>query len=193
MYNAQQSQPNRYSQDFQRPANMPNIDFSAPVIRMGTMGSQGPDMQQDSRGGRGSNNEPLGNRRGGLGFDNRGENRMHMRDQMPSLVPPTREEVARTIFVGNLTEGMGGEDGIQRILNCAGGLRRWTRVMDADHKSCTFGFAEYEDADSLATAGKVLEDVEVPTKPPKAANGNGETETNGDVPSKTKLLVRARW
>ncbi|KAI9726563.1 MAG: hypothetical protein M1828_000930 [Chrysothrix sp. TS-e1954] len=185
MYNAQSPQSGRFPPDFQRPANMPNIDFSAPVIRMGTTGPGAPDPQQDDRGGRGSNREPLGNRRMGLGFDNRGDQRNQMRDAMPPLAPPSREEISRTIFVGNITEGVGGDEGIQRILGCAGGLRRWTRVMDADNKPCTFGFAEYEDADSLATASTVLEDVDVPTKRPTG----GDAEMNGEGPSKTKLLV----
>ena len=188
MYNAQTPQQARFPPNFQPPANMPNIDFSAPVIRMGTTGPGTSDQQQGGgRGHKDSNAEPLGNRRGmGLGYDNRGDQRNQMRDQMPPLVPPTREEVARTIFVGNLTEGIGGEEGIQRILNCAGGLRRWTRVLDADNKPCTFGFAEYEDADSLATAAKVLEDVHVPTKRPMP---NGDTKEAEEM-QKTKLLVR---
>lgn len=109
-----------------------------------------------------------------------------MRDAQ-SLIPPTREEVARTIFIGNITDGVGGEDGMQRILATAGGLRRWIRAIDADGKPCSFGFAEFEDADSLATAAEIFVDVEVPSKTPtakKAEDDNGPTE-----PETTKLLV----
>ena len=37
--------------------------------------------------------------------------------------------------------------------------------MDTDNKVYRFGFAEYEDPESLATAIEVLKDVEVPVKP----------------------------
>lgn len=118
--------------------------------------------------------EPLGARRGGgLGFDNRGDRdgpRDRMRGDVIAIQLPTREEIARTIFVGNITEGCGGDEGMQRILGVAGGLRRWTRCLDVDNKPCTFGFAEYEDADSLRTAGEVFKDVRVPKKKP-VANG----------------------
>lgn len=151
---------------------MPNINFNAPVIRLGT---SGPGRQDGPPGGRrDSNMEPLGARRGGgLGFEGRGDRdgpRDRMRGEMIALQPPTREEIARTIFVGNITDGCGGDEGMQRILGVAGGLRRWTRCLDVDSKPCTFGFAEYEDADSLRTAGEVFKDVQVRKKKP-VANG----------------------
>ena len=43
-----------------------------------------------------------------------------------STLPPTREEIARTIFVGNIPDGVGGDDGMERILETAGKLVRWT-------------------------------------------------------------------
>lgn len=91
---------------------------------------------------------------------------MRDRDQMNTLAPPTREEIARTIFVGNITDGCCGDEGLHRILGVAGGLRRWNRCLDADNKPCSFGFAEYEDADSLRTAGEVFTDVQVPKNKP---------------------------
>lgn len=128
--------------------------------------------------------EPLGNRRGmGLGFEGRDRDQRgdRMRDQVIALQPPTREEIARTIFVGNITEGCGGDEGMQRLLGVAGGLRRWNRSLDADGKPCTFGFAEYEDADSLRTASEVFKEVEVPKEKP-TMNGvkkSGNTTVNG--------------
>lgn len=110
---------------------------------------------------------------------------------MMQLVPPTKEEIVRTIFVGGITEGSGGDDGVERILQCAGNLRRWTRAMDADNKACRFGFAEYEDPESLATAVDVLKDVEVPVKTQIATNGTKREEKDEDVKvEKSKLLVR---
>ncbi len=116
--------------------------------------------------------------------------RQAVRESMMQLVPPTKDEVSKTIFVGGITEGSGGDEGIERILYCAGNLRRWIRAMDADNKACRFGFAEYEDPESLATAIEVLKDVEVPVKP-QAVNGiiKEEDEKEGNV-DKSKLLVR---
>ena len=110
-----------------------------------------------------------------------------MRDNV--LLPPTKDEVVRTVFVGGITEGAGGDDGVERIMRSAGNLRRWTRATDADNKACRFGFAEYEDPESLATAINVLKDVEVPVKAqtPKTAISGNEGE-DADV-EKSRLLV----
>ena len=106
------------------------------------------------------------------------------------LVPPSKDEVMRTIFVGGITEGSGGDEGIERILRCAGNLRRWTRAMDADNKACRFGFAEYEDPESLATAVEVLKDVEVPIKPQTATGVKQEDGESLDIKvEKSSLLV----
>jgi hypothetical protein len=105
---------------------------------------------------------------------------------MVQLIPPSKEEVIRTIFVGGITEGAGGDEGIERILRTAGNLRRWTRAMDADNKACKFGFAEYEDPESLSTAIEVLRDVEIPLKrqvPKEVKSEDGEEIEKG------KLLV----
>ena len=106
---------------------------------------------------------------------------------MAVLVPPTKDEVLRTIFVGGITEGAGGDAGMERILRCAGNLRRWTRAMDADDKACRFGFAEYEDPDSLSTAIDVLKNVEVPVKPQAVKESTGEDEDK--KVEKSALLV----
>jgi RNA-binding protein 25 len=104
------------------------------------------------------------------------------RDNMMALSQPTKEEIARTIFIGNITEGVGGDEGLERILRCAGSLRRWTRCTDADNKPCKFGFAEYEDAESLETAAEIFQNVKVPVKKPgKKPNSDAKPDTNGDV------------
>ena len=110
---------------------------------------------------------------------------------MMQLVPPTKEEICRTIFVGGITEGAGGDEGIERILQCAGSLRRWIRAMDADNKSCRFGFAEYENPESLATAIEVLKDVEVPIKPQSVSNIKKEEDGEDKKVETSKLLVRS--
>jgi hypothetical protein len=158
--NAQQpGAPSAFPANFQMPANMPNINFSAPVIRLGT---SGPSKTSDILGGR--DDRDRGGRRAGLGSGPNADSRQMGREPMIQLIPPSKEEVIRTIFVGGITEGAGGDEGVERILRAAGNLRRWLRATDADNKACKFGFAEYEDPESLSTAVEVLRDIEVPLK-----------------------------
>ncbi|KAF2805540.1 uncharacterized protein BDZ99DRAFT_107062 [Mytilinidion resinicola] len=180
--------------NFQPPANMPNINFNAPVIRLGT---SGPTRQDSSGGRRESAADPgsAGGRRG-LGHEYRGADRgFQMREPVASLNPPTREEIARTIFVNNITEALGNKSGggddfdhdLQRILRCAGGLRRWTRATDANGQPCKFGFAEYEDSQGLATAAKIFKDIQVPVKKqePKAKKDVEKDGVDGEDEKKT--------
>jgi RNA recognition motif. (a.k.a. RRM, RBD, or RNP domain) len=173
---------------FQGPANMPNINFSAPVIRLGTSapakdgGMLGGPGGAGARGGAGGG-DALGARRAGLGMDRGGAGEGPR--QNVALVPPTREEVMRTIFVGKIPAAVTDDD-VYNVLKAAGNLRRWMRALDVNDKPCSFGFAEYEDAESLETAAEVLLDVEVPAKkvePRKDQNGDA-----GGV-EKAKLLV----
>lgn len=162
---------------------MPNINFSAPVIRLGT---SGPSKSATPESGRERGGE-FGGRRAGLGSGTLESQRQNVRDAMMQLQPPTKEEIVRTIFVGGITEGTGGDEGIERILRSAGNLRRWIRATDADDKPCKFGFAEYEDPESLGTAVEVLNDVEVPVKRQMPSEGEQEREVE-----KSKLLVRMK-
>lgn len=189
--NAQQpGRPGGFPPNFQPPANMPNINFNAPVIRLGTTGPAKPATPLGGDPSRRESNVEQRPTRPGLGAQiGMDAQRQALRDSMMQLVPPTKEEILRTVFVGGITEGAGGDDGIERILQCAGNLRRWTRAMDADNKACRFGFAEYEDPESLATAVDVLRDVEVPTKQ-QPANGAKKDEDSEDIKiEKAKLLV----
>ncbi|KAL5403286.1 hypothetical protein PMIN03_009990 [Paraphaeosphaeria minitans] len=162
--------------NFQPPAGMPNINFSAPVIRLGTSASQrGGNL--DSLTGRRDGGTPLARR--GLGMDDRDGRR---EDARP-LHPPTREEIARTIFVGNIPPGLG-DAGIERILETAGTFTRFTRAKDANDKVQTFGFAEYGDAQSLRTATELFQDVQVPTK----RQTPGEKKDRDEVET-TKLQI----
>lgn len=150
----------------------PGINFNAPVIRLGMEGGRQSDRAGGDRGprdsGRGGHGESMGGRsRPGLGADPGNfrsieRERQQVRESMMALQPPTREEVARTIFIGGLGEGVPNDDMLEDILRCPGKLRRWTRARDADDKKCKFGFAEYEDVESLEAAAEILRDVEVP-------------------------------
>jgi hypothetical protein len=173
--------PTGFPSNFQMPANMPNINFSAPVIRLGT---SGPSKPSDNLGGR--DDRDRGGRRAGLGSGQNADSRPMGREPMIQLIPPSKEEVIRTIFVGGITEGAGGDEGIERILRTAGNLRKWTRAMDADNKACKFGFAEYEDPESLSTAIEVLRDVEIPLKRQVPKEVKSEDEVGIE---KGKLLV----
>ena len=160
---------------------MPNINFSAPVIRLGTSGPSKP----EGLGGR--DDRDRGGRRAGLGSERYADSgRQSGRDAAMQLQPSTKEEIIRTIFVGGITEGAGGDEGIERILRATGSLRRWTRATDADEKACKFGFAEYEDPESLSTAIEVLRDVEVPVKRQNPSNVKAEEDVEVE---KSRLLV----
>ncbi|MCJ1384044.1 hypothetical protein MMC17_007160 [Xylographa soralifera] len=189
--NAQQpGRPGGFPPNSQPFANMPNINFSAPVIRLGTTG---PIKLSTPLGGdlsrRDSNMESRSARPGLGAGQSMDAQRQAVRDSMMQLVPPTKEEIVRTIFIGGITEGAGGDDGIERILRCAGNLRRWTRAVDAENKACRFGFAEYEDPESLATAIDVLKDVEVPVKPQRATIVKMEEDEEDEKIEKSALLI----
>jgi hypothetical protein len=167
---------------------MPNINFSAPVIRLGT----GPSKPQPmAAGGRRESQDPMSaSGRPGLGMERGMEaQRQALRESMMSLVPPTKEEIVRTIFVGGITEGCGGDDGIERLLGTAGRLRRWDRAVDANGKQCSFGFAQYDDAESLSTAVDVLKDIEIPTKRQPPSDGVKKEDDDDKKIEKSKLLV----
>ena len=190
MQQANAQQPGRmggFPPNFQPPANMPNINFSAPVIRLGTTGPGKPATPLGGDAGRSQGNVDPRTGRPGLGAQGMDSQRQTVRDNMMNLVPPTKDEVIRTIFVGGITEGAGGDEGIERILRSAGNMKKWVRAMDADDKACRFGFAEYEDPDSLATAIDVLKDVEVPVKP-QSANRMKSEEDMARI-EKSPLLV----
>ena len=188
---AQGSRPSGLPASFQGPPNMPNINFSAPVIRLGTTGPSKPSTPMVGGAMRRESQDPMSvGGRAGLGAE-RGMDaqRQALRESMMSLVPPTKEEIVRTIFVGGITEGCGGDDGIERLLSTAGRLRRWDRATDADGKQCSFGFAQYDDVESLSTAVEVLKDIEVPTKKQPPNDGVKREDDDQVKIEKSKLLV----
>ncbi|CAO2653013.1 Nn.00g024240.m01.CDS01 [Neocucurbitaria sp. VM-36] len=171
--------PRALPPNWQPPANMPNFNFNAPVIRLGTQGGRAG--AQDSPVGGRKDNATMPARRG-LGMDRDGDRR----DGPQQVIPPSREEIARTIFVGNIPDGVGGDEGMERILETAGKLVRWIRATDANNKPQTFGFAEFADAQSLETAAEIFQDVRVPTK--RQQPGPDKKEDDDEVET-TKLQV----
>ncbi|GAP82719.2 putative RNA-binding protein rbm25 [Rosellinia necatrix] len=158
----QANRPSGMPPNFQAPPNMPNINFSAPVIRLGAL--SGRPSASGAPGRKDSETPTSAGPRAGVGMD-RGldQARQAMRDNLQSLVQPTRDEVVRTIFVNGITPGVGGNQGIEQILNAAGKLRRWDRPVDSSGKELEFGFVQFEDTESLWIASEIFRDVEIPT------------------------------
>ncbi|TEA17370.1 U1 snRNP-associated protein usp107 [Colletotrichum sidae] len=186
--NAQANRQSGLPPNFQAPANLPNINFSAPVIRLGTLGGK----PSASDMGRKDSNTPTGGRPG-LGMD-RGfdQSRAAAREHMQSLVPPTNEEKLRTLFIHRIPEGAGGDEGIERLLYAVGKLRRWDAATSVlpDAKGAKFGFAQFEDAESFATAAELLQDVQIPLKRQSPAEPPSSSEEDSfDGVEMVKLQV----
>ncbi|RPB09068.1 hypothetical protein P167DRAFT_527876 [Morchella conica CCBAS932] len=131
---------------FVPPANLPNINFNAPIIRLGTsVTRQNP---VPSAGGKGM---------GGMG----GGGQMFSREAVVDLVPPTVEEQLKTVFVGGIPGSLG-DEWMEKILRSAANLKKWARATNENGDPCKFGFAEYEDPESLGCAIEVLKDLEIP-------------------------------
>lgn len=174
---AQANRPSGMPPNFQPPPNMPNINFNAPVIRLGTL--SGKPSTPGAPGRKDSETPTSAGPRAGLGMERSlDQARQAMRENLQSLVPPTKEEILRTIFVDGITQGVGGNQGVEQILAAAGKLRRWDRAVDSSGKELQFGFAQFEDYESLWIASEIFSDVEVPTKkqtPSDAAAEDDET------------------
>ncbi|KAK0721963.1 hypothetical protein B0T26DRAFT_700807 [Lasiosphaeria miniovina] len=158
-----QQQANRPSvpMAFQLPPSFPNINVNAPVIRLGNIAPQArPSLGGDRRDGHTS----AGGNRHGMGERGFEQSRNQMRESMQSLIPPTSEERLRTIFIHKIPAGVGGEQGIQRLLGTVGRVRKWDSALShcEASKGELYGFVQYDDAESLACALEALKDIEVP-------------------------------
>ncbi|KAI1740806.1 hypothetical protein F4680DRAFT_417857 [Xylaria scruposa] len=171
----QANRPSGMPSSFQAPPNMPNINFNAPVIRLGTLSGK---PSTPGAPGRKDNDTPTSaGPRAGIGMDRSlDQARQAMRENLQSLVPPTKEEIIRTVFVSGITQGVGGNQGVEQILGAAGRLRRWDRTVDSSGKELEFGFAQFEDTESLWIASELFRDVKVPTKKQTPPDTAGETE-----------------
>ncbi|KFH45283.1 snRNP-associated protein-like protein [Hapsidospora chrysogenum ATCC 11550] len=183
------NRPSGLPPNFQPPPNLPNINFNAPVIRLGTgSGKPGTPAQDADRPSQPSHGRP------GLGMERGGDHGRQPRDAPQMLVPPSNEEKVRTIFVHRIPESLNTGDGIEKLLGAVGKLRRWdacTSVME-EHKGAKFGFALYDDPESLSTAIKLLHEqtVEVPLKrQPAATNPPPDDDDTFEGIEKAKLQV----
>lgn len=115
-----------------------------------------------------------GGNRPGLGADrNIEQSRAALRESMQALQQPTQDERIRTIFLHKLPESLGGDEGVEGLLNFVGRLRRWDSAKSnlSDHKGELFGFAQFDDAESLSIAVELLKDVDVPVKKQEPTDG----------------------
>lgn len=157
----QANRPSGLPPSFQPPPNLPNINFNAPVIRLG---ASLPSKSGSSTSER-KDSHAATSTRPGLGADRLDQSRSKT-ETVQALIPPTAEERLRTIFIHKIPEGVGGDEGIQKLLKTVGKLKRWDSGQShlSDHKGALFGFAQYEDPESLAAAVELLKDIEVPVK-----------------------------
>lgn len=193
----QANRPSGLPASFQPPPNLPNINFNAPVIRLGAAGLP-PKPAAAGGSGRKDGDTPMsaGGNRPGLGADrNLEQSRAAVRESMQALQAPTQEERLRTIFLHKLPESLGGDEGIERFLNLVGRVRRWDSAKSqlSDHKGELFGFAQYDDTESLAIAVELLKDVELPRKKQDPTDGPAKDDAEDEDPykdiEKVKLQV----
>ncbi|KAJ4420530.1 hypothetical protein N0V82_004303 [Gnomoniopsis sp. IMI 355080] len=183
---SQANRPSGLPASFQPPPNLPNINFNAPVIRLGSTSL--PQKPSSGPGRRESDAPPsAGGNRPGLGAE-RGieQSRAALRESMQALQPPTQEERLRTIFLHKIPASLGDDSGVEKFLNLVGRVRRWDSATSnlSDHKGELFGFAQFDDPESLSIAIELLKDVELPAKKQEPTDGPVKDESEDDDPYK---------
>lgn len=101
---------------------------------------------------------------------------------MQALQPPTQEERLKTIFLHKVPASLGDDNSVERFLNLVGKLRRWDSAKSnlSDHKGELFGFAQYDDPESLSIAIELLKDIELPSKKQEPVDGPVKDEDSED-------------
>ncbi len=185
----QANRPSGMPSNFQPPPNMPNINFNAPVIRLGTL--SGKPSTSGAQGRKDSDAPTSAGPRAGVGMDRSlDQARQAMRENLQLLAPPTRDEIIRTIFVNGITDGVGGNQGIEHMLGAAGKLRRWDRTVDSSGQELEFGFAQFEDTASLWIASELFRDVEVPAKKQTPSDTPAADDETYEKIEKSRLQFR---
>lgn len=169
-------------QSMQGVPSIPGIDLSASTLRFNVGSDKAGDAGAMDRAAGGAERrggeKEQGTGRGRGGADGgRGMDRL-TREMMQ---PPTRAEISRTICIRNLTPDMPSDEQIEEILSCVGRLRTWVRPEDVHNKPLEFGFAEFEDVESLEAASRVLDGMELPVVKGKGTltrTEDGDTKSN---------------
>ncbi|KAL1897527.1 hypothetical protein Cpir12675_002315 [Ceratocystis pirilliformis] len=195
VHTANAAQANRQSglpMSFQPPSNLPsNINFNARVIRLGASNpkpaANGASKDSDNSASAHAPSSKFGN-------DRAEQNRANTRESIQALVPPKQDEKSRTIFIAKIPEGVNGNAGMESLLRSVGRLKRWDSSPSALYEATktTFGFAQFEDPDSVSMALELLKDIEVPKKKqatPESMPVDDDNEFAGI--EKTKLQIAA--
>ncbi|KAL7412506.1 hypothetical protein BDY24DRAFT_393154 [Mrakia frigida] len=138
-----------------RHGNYPTIggqDFSVPPP-----GYNGPPLGQGRAGGPGGGGFPNFPPPGFRGPPPRASH-------LPPIPPPVQQKelsAQTTLFVGSISPGVT-DQVLEQLLNACGPLKMLKRVRGATGKPQAFGFAEYQDPDSVLRALVVLSGVELP-------------------------------
>ncbi|PKS07398.1 hypothetical protein jhhlp_006000 [Lomentospora prolificans] len=185
----QANRPSGLPPNFQTPANLPNINFNAKVIRLGT---STPKPSTPTGSGRRGDDGPGSSAgpRAGLGADRGGDHgRSSARESAQTFIPFSHEERLRTVFVHKVPESVSGD--IERILNAVGKVRRWDSAASvlSESTGTKFGFALYDDAESFANAIDLLKDVDVPAKRQQPTEPDTEQKEGFDGIEKVKLQI----
>ncbi|KJZ74554.1 hypothetical protein HIM_06150 [Hirsutella minnesotensis 3608] len=169
---------------FQPPANMPNINFNAPVIRLGT--------GTPTSGARGEGPSAPSGGRPGMGMERGGDQgRDRAREASQMLLPPTQDEKLRTVMFRQIPQGVGGDEGAQKICNAVGRLRKYESAGSLfPSQFSTFGFALFDDHDSVSIAIKLLreETIQVPVKKQQPTSNPGQDDSFAGI-DKTELKI----
>lgn len=178
---------------FQPPAN---VDFSAPTIRLGFGGPPPGPVPSSATSDRRERDFPPaehrdGPRRSGVGAEREGMSaqRQAIRENMLMTAAPSQDEAARTIFVGGIS-GELSDVTIEKVLKSIGPVRRWLRATDADDKKCSFGFAEFEDIDSLEGAAELLKGVVISLPSSSTASETKVKSESSDSVIKTEPGIK---
>ena len=75
----------------------------------------------------------------------------------PAGQAPPSSEKRTTVYVGKIPAGVG-DDLVRRLLEVCGAIKSWKRVMDPESgQPKRFGFCEFEDAEGVLRAMRVLD------------------------------------
>ncbi|EWC44101.1 hypothetical protein DRE_07158 [Drechslerella stenobrocha 248] len=145
---------------FPPPASLPNINFNAPIIRLGTASTKQP-----AQSGISSHSQPTVSAHPTQHSKASGSHNSSSslsREPASGFIPPTVDEQVKSVFVGSLPSFLA-DEGVERILKVAAGpVRRWIRASDEGGKQRNFGFCEYETFEGILAAVTVIHGLNIP-------------------------------